>query len=155
VSSPCIRYQCILPEAMTISSRRMHVKGKNADDAPSCGGSVNICTTEMCKDKAPISIMVKRRMAPSKGTKRGKQVRRIDGKLTCREIDTLPLSQNEFSTAAQLRLGVSDHNHQGNLRCRQCDKVQNPCDQGLSYRDHSTKPTERADKDDSKQASPR
>jgi hypothetical protein len=28
--------------------------------------------------------------------------------------------------------------HQGNLRCRQCDKVQNPRDQGLSYGDHST-----------------
>jgi hypothetical protein len=32
----------------------------------------------------------------------------------------------------------SDHNHQGNLRCRQCDKVQNPRYQCLSYGDHST-----------------
>jgi hypothetical protein len=51
---------------------------------------------------------------------------------------TLQLSPNEFRQAARYRLGVSDHNHQGNLRCRQCDKVQNPRDQGLSYGDHST-----------------
>jgi hypothetical protein len=50
---------------------------------------------------------------------------------------TLQLSPNEFRQAARYRLGVSDHNHQGNLRCRQCDKVQNPRDQGLSYGDHS------------------
>jgi hypothetical protein len=46
---------------------------------------------------------------------------------------TLELSPNEFRQAARYRLGVSDHNHQGNLRRRQCDKVQNPRDQGLSY----------------------
>jgi hypothetical protein len=40
---------------------------------------------------------------------------------------------NEFRQAARYRLGVSEHN----LRCRQCDKVQNPRDQGLSG-DHST-----------------
>jgi hypothetical protein len=51
---------------------------------------------------------------------------------------TLKLSPNEFRQAARYRLGVSDHNHQGNLRCRQFDKVQNPRDQGLSYGDHST-----------------
>jgi hypothetical protein len=50
----------------------------------------------------------------------------------------LQLSSNEFHQAARYRLGVSDHNHQGNLRCRQCDKVQNPRDQGLLYGDHST-----------------
>jgi hypothetical protein len=33
---------------------------------------------------------------------------------------------------------VSDRNNQGNLRCRQCDKVQNPRDQGLPYGDYST-----------------
>jgi hypothetical protein len=46
---------------------------------------------------------------------------------------TLQLYPNEFRQSARYRLGESDHNHLGNLRCRQCDKVQNPRDQGLSY----------------------
>jgi hypothetical protein len=51
---------------------------------------------------------------------------------------TLQLSPKEFCQAARYRLGVSDHNHQCNLRCRQCDKVQSPRDQGLPFGDHST-----------------
>jgi hypothetical protein len=51
---------------------------------------------------------------------------------------TLQLSPNEFRQAARYRLGVSDHNHQGKLRCRQCDKGQHPRHQGLPYGGHST-----------------
>jgi hypothetical protein len=59
-------------------------------------------------------------------------------KLSCTIQTSLQLAPNEFLQAARYRLGVSDHSHQGNLRCRQCDKVQNPRDQGLSYGDHAT-----------------
>jgi hypothetical protein len=57
---------------------------------------------------------------------------------SCTYKPTLQLFPNEVHQAAQYRLGVNDRNHQGNIRCRQCDKVQNPRDQGLPYEYHST-----------------